>query len=393
MTTREALRNDRNDKLRVVHIIQPSSGGIMKQLSALCSRVSRERFDVHLIWSLMPGDPPYAEALQNVTLHRIDMVREISPLKDFVAFVRILKCLRRLRPDIVHAHSSKAGVLARVAAFLTRVPRVFYSPHGYSFLRRDVSPLFRGVYFAIEWSAARLGCTTIAVSPDEARLTMRLASAKRIRTVENGIDLSEIRPSPPRRSNDGGAILIGVVGRITAAKAPETFVEVAETLEARLPDRDFRFIWLGDGELRPMLENRVHRGKLRSGIEITGWLPQSQVFRWLHQLDIVVMPSLWEGMSVAILEAMAAGKPVVASDIVGNRTTVVDGVTGFLVRELNDYTRALEGLVLDPDLRARMGMAGRRRVEEFFSIEQVMVKYEKIYLREPSSLAMAAGPG
>jgi hypothetical protein len=366
-------------KQRIVHIIQPSAGGIIKQLGYICRELDRTKFDVHLIWTLMPGDPPYAEAYQDVGLYRVDMTREISPWRDLLAFLAIFRLLRKLRPDIVHSHSSKAGVVGRIAAFLARVPRVFYSAQGYSFLRTDIGPLARRAYFGIEWVVSHLVGTVIAVSPGEAEAAKKVAPRDRVVIVENCIDPDEFEPSDHASNHNDQPLVVGVIGRITPAKDPALFIEIAEALLESAKSVPLSFVWVGDGELRTEVEARLRTSSLKGKFEITGWVSFEDARAWLKKIDIVVMPSRWEGLPLALLEAMAASKPVVVSDVVGNRTTVVHGTTGFIVRDKEGYLSALHRLISDGSLRTRMGMAGRERAIRLFSVKTAIRKLEQVY--------------
>lgn len=358
-----------SSRLHVLHLIE-SGGGSGKQVAYICNGLPKDVFEVTLVYSLRPDSPDYESELEKCRRIYLPMQRQIRPLRDLRDMFRIWRLLRRLKPDILHAHSSKAGFLGRVAGRLAGVPVILYSPRGFSFLRQDVTPWTRALYFLLEWLAARLGDGIIAVSEEEARLARRLT--RRVELVRNCIF--------PLKPPDGASLAgtcIACLGRITFARDPQRFIRIAAEIQRRIPSA--RFLWIGDGEMRGELLACARQAGLKH-LEITGWLPRPEALRKLRRAALLLWPSRWEGLPNAVLEAMSLGIPVVASDIIGNRDAIVHGRTGYLARSDKEFLHYVERLIRNPRLRRRMGRAARRRVLIHFNSKDHIRRLQKIYL-------------
>lgn len=359
--------------MKVIQVVECGGpGGTGRQVAALCNGLDPKRFEVALAYGVRGGAHQDYRALAPGAArayHIPEFTREISPLKDAAAFWRLYRLFASEKPDVVHAHSSKAGFLARLAAKAAGVPKIFYSPRGYGFLQQDRSRAARLGYRALEWLASRVG-TVVAVSPSEARL----APSRRVVTIPDAY-LGEL-PKPKAKS-ESRDVVVGSCGRLTFARRPESFV----LLSQRLTDsrNGVRCTWIGDGELREAMRRDLENMNLLSKVRVTGWLKPEEAQSELGRLDVFVHFSRWEGLPNAVLEAMAMGLPVVASDIPGNRDAVVHGETGYLAKdevELLEYCLALAD---DPALRRRMGRAGRERVEKEFDFKSALAQLEKLY--------------
>jgi glycosyltransferase involved in cell wall biosynthesis len=303
-----------------------------------------------------------------------EMVREISPLKDLVAFWKLYRLIRRERPDVVHAASSKAGVLGRAAAWLAGVPRIYYSPHGYSFLQTDVGALGRKLFWYIEKSVSWIG-NIVAGSDGEEALARRLSWGREVFQVRN---LFVMETPPPRSRRQDGLVVVGAVGRLTPARNPEAFIRLAERVTKEHPEA--RFVWLGGGEMEDEFRREVARRGLQDKLEIAGHIPRESLLRKFVDLDIFVHFSRWEGGApIALHEAMCLGLPVVASDIAGNVDLVVPETTGFLAADEDELLRHVSRLVASPELRARFGRNGRARLEQVASLERSVKAIERLY--------------
>jgi glycosyltransferase involved in cell wall biosynthesis len=323
--------------LKVVHVIEALGGGVYTYFRDMSHCFGDEEITKDISTTIIYSsnrkeiDPEKIESefSKGVSLIKIDMVREISPIQDFKSILHLRKELHKLNPDIIHLHSSKAGVLGRIACFLLfRRKKIFYTPHGYSFLRADVSNLTKKIFWTIEKSFQYLfGGTTIACGDTEYEIAKKIGKSRLIR---NGINIEEIKQHQIFHQNT--KLTIGIVGRTTFQKNPNLFNQIA----LRFPD--FNFVWIGDGELNSLLT--------APNIRITGWsLNRNEVLKELSALDIYIQTSLWEGLPIAVLEAMAMKKPVLATNIIGNKDIVVPNETGFLfdnIEELDGYFELLK---------------------------------------------------
>jgi glycosyltransferase involved in cell wall biosynthesis len=364
--------------LKVVEVLECGGpGGTGNQVAALCNALPRDSFDVVLAYGTRPGCSPEQFRAQasgaRKAVHMPELTREISLASDARALAKLISLFREERPDVVHAHSSKAGVLARLAAWITGVPRVFYTPHGYSFLQKDRSALERWFYRMVELAVSWIG-TVVAVSPSEAALARSLTWGKPVEVVQDPF-LGDW-PAPKAR-NGRKPLIVGACGRLTAARQPDAFIKLAQ----RVTDsrNDVACVWIGGGELEDSMRRHIENMNLAGRLEVTGWLDAKEAQSRLRDCDIVVHYSAWDGLPNAVVEAMTHGLPVVASDIPGCRDAVVDGETGFVARdEVALLERTLE-LIDKPGLREQFGAAARARAAELFDAAKAWKRVEALY--------------
>ncbi len=276
--------------------------------------------------------------------------------------------IRRIRPDVVHCHSSKAGVYGRIAARLCGVPSV-YTPHGYAFLRTDVSAPARAAFRGVEWLVARAGQAIAACGAEEYVFSRQLAGEGRtVVFVRNAVDLPvlDARVGTPSAVRDGNRVLAGTCGRAVPQRAPELFADIV----SRLGD-SVEWTWIGAAAGPP--------ASLPPTVFRTGWLDRAAALARMAELDIYVQTSRWEGLSYSILEAMALGKPVVATRIPSNEVVIEDGVTGLLGRDAGELADHVRRLAADADLRRRMGQAARACIAEHYDARRIYQAYADLY--------------
>jgi glycosyltransferase involved in cell wall biosynthesis len=343
--------------LKVVHVIEALGGGVYTYFKDLSCYFGDDEIIKGLSTTIIYSgnrkeiDPEKIESefSKGVSLIKIDMVREFSPIQDFKSILRLRKELQKLNPDVIHLHSSKAGVLGRVAYFLLfKRKKIFYTPHGYSFLRTDISNLTKKTYWFIEKSFQQLfGGVTIACGDTEYEIAKKIGKSYLIR---NGINIEEVCQQSVKHQNQ--TLTIGIVARITTARNPKLFNAIA----LRFPD--FNFVWIGDGELNCELT--------APNIKITGWfMDRNDVLKELNAIDIYIQTSLWEGLPIAVLEAMAMKKPVLATNIIGNKDLVVPNETGFLFDEIEELENYLE-LLKNDKTRNLFGDNAHKRCIDLF---------------------------
>ncbi|HXS99792.1 MAG TPA: glycosyltransferase [Elusimicrobiota bacterium] len=350
-------------------------GGTGEQVAAICGGLDPTRFDVSLVYAVRDGSPDEYRAKcsgAKTAYYLPELTREVSPAADATALRKLHRLFAEHRPDVVHTHSSKAGVLGRAAAKAAGVKRIFYSPHGYSFLMQDRTRAERALFRMIERGAARIG-ETIAVSPSEAQFARRLAPRRPVHVVCDAYlgDAPELLPHDD--------VVVGSCGRMTYARNPEAWVLLVQ----RLTDsrNGVRCEWIGGGENEDKARTDLTNMNLLMKVSITGWLTAEQARERLRGLDVFVHYSRWDALSNAVLEAMALGLPVVASDVPGNRDLVEDGVTGFLVKNEVELLERCQQLIDDEALRRKLGAAGRERMRREFSREHMIAELSKLYAR------------
>jgi glycosyltransferase involved in cell wall biosynthesis len=356
--------------LKVVHVVEALAGGVNTYFKDLSWFFDNEhaQHDIHttIVYSSNRKEVDSAQIKdtfsKTVVLKELSMVREFSWIADYKAIIQLIKFLRSAKPDVVHLHSSKAGVLGRIAClFLSKKVKIFYSPHGYAFLRTDISSFKKKIYKGIEVVFQKLSNnTTIACGDTEYEIAKKIGPTYLVR---NGIDTNQVQKYTTNHTNS--ILTIGIVGRITAARNPDLFNRIA------LQNPNYHFVWIGDGELKNNLT--------ASNITITGWfLDQKEALRELNKLDIYIQTSLWEGLPIAVLEAMAMQKPVLATNIIGNKDVVVPNETGYLfesISEANDYLTMMQ----NEDTRNTMGKNGLVRCQKLFSNERKFKELIALY--------------
>lgn len=324
----------------------------------------------------------------DVPVVRLPLVRRVSPRLDMAALWSVRKLLAAERPSILHTHMAKAGAVARVAAFTSpRHPVVIHTFHGHLLDGYFSRPATRAVV-DVERFLARHSDMLLAVSPEvrDALLARDIGTAERFRVVPVGLDLSRFAAVGPD-SSAGSAFrrdrriplevpLLGIVGRLVPVKDVASAIALLNRIE------ECHLAVVGDGEMRRALESDARHSGLADRVHFTGWA--DDVAAALAAVDVVVLTSRNEGTPVALIEAAAAGRPVVAADVGGVRHVVVDGTTGFLVRagEIEEMATRVRQLLYSRNLRARMGSAGRqdalRRFDKARLVEEMGALYREL---------------
>lgn len=341
----------------MLHVAQPDVGGVPRYLAALA------RDQVARGWRVQvagPGSDPVVGALaeEGVRLHRWSARAEPGP--GLAGELRALsRAISRVGPDVVHLHSSKAGLAGRLA-LRGRRPTLF-QPHGWSFLA--VEGLVRRGSLAWERGGARWSHLTLCVSEDERRAGLAAGIAGPMRVVANGVDLASHRVGDERARHEArrrlglaAGPLVVCVGRLCRQKGQDLLLDVWPAVRRAVADAQLALV--GDGPTRPELQARAS-----AGVRLVGH--SDEVRRWLCAADLVAMPSRWEGMSLALLEAMACGRAVVASDVAG-ASEALGPLAGAIVgvEDLEALARTIVERLRDPARRAAEGAAARRRAEE-----------------------------
>ncbi|OAJ51492.1 glycosyl transferase [Paraburkholderia ginsengiterrae] len=353
----------------IVHITEAFGGGVLSMLTELSNRAAEAGANVSVIYSLRRETPPDFARLfhPKVKMTYIAMCREISFKQDLSSLRALVHNLRDRNPEVIHLHSSKAGVLGRAAAKIASPhAKVLYSPHGPAFLRRDVSPAKQYAYLSFERLANYIGGTIVACSPSELHEIKDRVHARAPILIENGVDTSEI-PLHCRRSDE--KVLIGMTGRASFQKNHELFIKLAHALR----DPAVNFLWIGgNAEQVPDLYQD-------DAVTCSGWVTRARALELMSQLDVYVQTSRWEGMPLALIEAQVAGIPAVVTNVVGNRDIVIHCVTGFVARNDEEMANYLALLRDNPTLRQQMGAAARKRAMERFSMEVIFREWRQLY--------------
>ncbi len=299
-----------------------------------------------------------------------DLVQPMRPLQDLRALRNCFRLIREVRPDIVHTHTSKAGVIGRLAARLAGVPAIF-TAHTWCFAE-GTSWKWKAIGIPLERLAARCSGRILTVSDSNRDLALhyRIAGPAKFTTVYNGVEDSPLRAF----SEQAPVPRIIMVARFGPQKAQGLLLDAVRDIET-----PFELLFVGDGPNRSTLEQRAVEMGLQDRVKFLG--QRLDIPELLAASDILALATNWEGFPISILEAMRAGLPVVASDVNGVGEAVSDGVTGFLVPagNANTFRDRLIQLLSDADLRRNIGAAGRLRFEREFTADAMLRKTAAIY--------------
>ncbi len=323
-------------KTKLVHIVEAMLGGIRRHVVDIIENLDQDQYDITLIYSDRRADKAFFEEKEKLGRYcRLilcnEMQREIGP-QDFRAYKAIEKHLKAIEPDIVHCHSSKAGLVGRLAAKHCHVPKIIYTPNAYAFESPDIGTLKKNIYIFAERYLSRHATTmTINVSKGERDLAKKhtLDREDKFTLIYNGIPDIEL-PSGEELKKElslkQDVHYVGVTARCARQKDPMTFLKIAEQVVKERPDVEF--LYNGDGEMMEEMKRFVEEHGLQDAVHLSGF--QSDAGRMVGALDVYLSTALYEGLPYSMMEAMRAGVPVVATDAVGNHELVVDGVNGKL---------------------------------------------------------------
>jgi glycosyltransferase involved in cell wall biosynthesis len=381
--------------MRVVHVItRLIIGGAQENTLYTCEGLHSQYGDeVTLITG--PAEGPEGDLFERANRggYRVELmpelVRAIRPGTDWTAYRKLRRAIRRLRPDVVHTHSSKAGIVGRAAAWDERVPAVVHTIHGLPFGPSE-RPLKNRLYTALERWAARRCHAIISVcdAMTEQAQAAGVGESGQFSTIYSGMEVeSFLNPPRPRvesRRELGLAdheVAFATVARLFERKGHDDLLQIARDVLRHAPD--VRFVWVGSGLWRDRLEAEAERLGVRDAIRFTGLVPPGRIPELLQAVDAVVHPSYREGLARVLPQALIAGRPVVSYDIDGAREVVLPGETGYLVPfgDLTALKMAMLALAGDPDLRARLGAEGRRRFTDRFRHETMTGQIRSLYAR------------
>lgn len=389
----EATLNEQQDatigKIRVLLVITGlASGGATNVVLDLANHLKNHP---EFALKLVTGPPPPGRTDVTHLAHEMginievlpNLVNHINPLTNLKALADLRRIMVQGNYDIVHTHSSVAGIVGRFAAFSTHVPAVIHHVHGWA-LEASESRLIRALYLNLERICARFTDRLVVVSKPDIKtgVAHRIAGEKKFTLIYNGIDLEKFRQpvveTEVRRQLglDPDAKLVGMIGRLDRQKNPLDFIRSAAIVSRARAD--VQFLIVGDGSLRPECERLIRDLKLEGRVFLLGY--RDDVARILPILTMTAMSSLWEGLPIAFLEAMSAGKPIVANDVDGAADVVSEGETGFLVppRQPAIMAERILCLLKDEAFCNEMSQCAQQR-SDYFSVDRMVGEIESLY--------------
>ena len=378
-------------------------GGPSHNVTLLTAYLSPEFETRLLVGKKDPAEKDAAYIAQRLGLKPIEiaeMRRNILPFNDIIAYFKIKKIIREFKPDIVHTHASKSGAIGRLAAKSCDVPLIVHTFHGNVF-HSYFNGFLTSLIIRIERFLAKKTDAIVAISDSQRKeLTdvYKIAPPEKIFTIPLGFNLEKFSVDQDAKKEvfrnkygfDKNDIVVGIIGRLVPVKNHEMFLEVAAVIKAN-SDKNIRFVIIGDGESRMLIEKKaaclnlsysyfVTHPKATSDILVTSW--ETEIDQALSGIDIVVLTSHNEGTPVSLIEAQAAYKPVVSTNVGGIEDIVQHGETGFITEagDTASFAQHIQTLINAPHLREQMGKKGYENVIKRYSKQRLITDMKNLYL-------------
>lgn len=350
-------------KKKILHIVEAMGGGVFTYIVDLANEQIKE-YDVFIAYAVRAETPENYIEYFDKRVHLIQVenfVRTINLKKDIKAVREIKAIANKISPNIIHLHSSKAGVIGRIAFNGNKIP-LFYTPHGYSFLMQNYSFFKRRIFKFIEVICAKRQCLTICCGKGEFQQSLKFT--KHTTYVNNAINVDKIPPIFNDINVEKHSFIVFTLGRICYQKNPMLFNQIAEAMP------NIKFLWIGDGELR---------NELRAvNIEITGWINREEALKRSKNADVFILTSLWEGLPMSLLEAMYMKKVCIVNDIIGCNDVIKNGENGFVCSSTEDFIKCIE-TVQERDSKTLVNNAFAD-VCRLYNTKVQAEAYSKIYL-------------
>ena len=369
----------RKNKIRILHIAQ-AAGGVDRYIRMLLKYLDKDKFENVLVCSQDFHKEDYDGLVD--AFEQIEMNRAIG-VNDLKSIGKVRKLIKRYNPDIVYAHSSKAGAIARVADVGLK-NRCVYNPHGWAFNMR-CSAKKKAMYTAIEKMAAPFCDKIICISDAEKQsaLDKKICREDKLQVIFSGVDIETyengVHGAVKRRdlniSDD--AFVVGMVGRMSPQKAPDVFVKMAKRVKDKVPNA--HFIIVGNGNQEAEIRKYAEDNGFSDSLHITGWVDNPMSY--VELFDAACLLSRWEGFGLALPEYMMAGKPIVASRVDAIPNIIRDGENGLLV-EMDDDIGASEAVLRiywDKSLKDKLVLQGMEDVHNRFNARRVSEEHEILF--------------
>ena len=373
------------NKIKILHVITHLPiGGAQDNTLYTVELLDKEKYDISLCCNLDGELVERAKKIEDVKLFDIPFLcREVSPYRDIRAFLSLYKLFKKEDFTIIHTHSSKAGLLARLAAVLNKTPIVIHTIHGFAF--NDFMNIFkRNFYIYVEKLLAKWTDILITVSNLNKKkiIDLNIAQENKIKNIYSGIDLSlftnkkndDFRKELNLQNNH---LLLGSVGRLSDQKDPITMIEAFGIISKPFPNAHLALV--GDGELKGKILEKIDQLKLDGKVHLTG--NKNNPWSVYHSMDLFIMSSIYEGLGRSITEALSCGVPVVCTDVEGVPEIVRDNITGILVPP-KDANKLADGIIRtlnDMETAKKMAEEGRRFVKDNFDVNKMVNDIDSLY--------------
>lgn len=354
------------ERRTILHIAEAFGGGVVTFIANLANEQCKGNYRVVVAHGIRKETHAnYKDFFdEKVELVKVENFQQNINLKsEWKAIVELRKIIKEIKPDVIHMHSSQSGVLGKIASIGCSAYKI-YSPHGFAFLRQDVANWKLLIFKAIEKIfAIFFKCQLVASSRTEYEEAKKIS--KKAVLIFNGINTQQLEPYLDMNHSTGKPV-VGMVGRALPQKNPALFNRIAELMP------HVHFEWIGDGDLRHLLT--------ASNIHIVGWGPREEALEYVAKSDIYIMTSLWEGMPLALLEAMYLKKPCVVTNVVGNRDVIENDKNGYVCNTEQEFVEKIQYLIDNCDLSHSFGKAAHKAVIEKYNSSIMAKQYEELFL-------------
>lgn len=370
--------------MKVLHIVEAFAGGILTYLKTLVNEMD-EDYQCYILYARRSETPDDLDSIfgKAILIESKNLTREIDLLRDVSAIAEARRIIKEIRPDIVYAHSSKAGAVARIANVGLKSSCI-YNPHGWAFNMKG-SLKKQKVYAALERMLAPFCDKIICISNTEKRSALKngVGRENQITVIQNGIDMEQKPHRTDLQVNREGlnipqeSFVVGMVGRLSRQKAPDVFVYMAKQVLENIPDA--YFLMVGDGDMREEMEALIQSLGLADRFRLTGWADNPR--EYVDLFDVAVLLSRWEGFGLVIPEYMLAKKPIVAAAVDAIPELIQDRVNGLLVTAENPAgaCSAVCELYQDQVLRENLIRQGTLDVREKYDAKRVVEAHIRLF--------------
>lgn len=370
------------NKIRILHVAQ-AAGGVDRYIRMLLKYLDKEKFENILVCSQDFHEEDYRDLVDS--FEQVEMTRAIGS-SDLKAIKEVRALIKKYNPDIVYAHSSKAGAITRVADIGLK-NHCIYNPHGWAFNMR-CSAKKKAMYTAIEKIAAPFCDKIICISDAEKQsaLDKKICKEDKLQVIFNGVDIeayeNEVDGAVKRKDLNipEDAFVVGMVGRISPQKAPDVFVKMAKHVKDEVPNA--HFIIVGNGNQEDEIRKYAEDNDFSNSLHITGWVDNPMSY--VELFDVACLLSRWEGFGLALPEYMMAGKPIVASRVDAIPNIIRNGENGLLVEVDDDIgtSKAVLRILREDGLRKKIVAQGLEDVHNRFNARRVSEEHSKLFNKE-----------
>lgn len=371
-----------NKKIKILHITQVQ-GGVQTYIEQIITNIDPDKFEIVLACPSEREGIIKMAAKHGVPRVKLEIPIKISPLDDLRCILIAIKLIKELKPDIVHSHSSKAGIIARAAGLFVK-PKVVYTPHAYAYL--CYKGMTRFCFMVIEKMAIPFTSVLLATSGSEAKRSLNDVRfpSKKVEIYTNSIEILPL----PKKIDHNGRKNITMVGRLVTQKNPMMFVKTCKALTELRDDVFCRIIGAGfDDQWKTVIEQYIEEHALQEKLTIIQWMDRSDLLSTLRNTDVFVMTSAFESFGYVAAEAQMLEVPVVATNVDGFNEIIENGVTGYLVEpnDVNDMVEKIDQILNDPAGAAEMGRKGRTRISQHFDIQKNIHQLEDFYIKHANA--------